>query len=119
MPFIFIVHQHQRRSLVEINEACSEGHLETCKGSDSDDGCNDCLKTDGAECPGCGTCFRPLERFVPDMEGICVPSDTLRDFVTAPVPPLFRLNTYYTALMSNYLTKALGDDVVVAINQAR
>jgi len=76
------------RQLSEGDAATCTGHLTPCGGGEV---CDTCFKTDGNTCANCKTCFQPLFNSVPEMDGICVGTEQLRDFILADAPPLITL----------------------------
>jgi hypothetical protein len=53
------------------------------------------------------------------MDGLRLPTGSLRDIVTANAVPIVKIKpSSYTTLMANYMASAVGDDVVVAITDA-
>ena len=77
------------RQLSEGDAATCTGHLTTCDGDDVA-ACDACLKSDET-CDDCKTCFQPLFNSVPEMDGICVGTKDLREFLLADTPALITL----------------------------
>lgn len=82
------------RQLSESEGATCTGHLSPCIESEDEseiEACDSCFKTEGATCDSCKTCFQPLFKSVPEMDGICVGTKDLREFLLADAPPLITL----------------------------
>jgi len=80
-------------------DQCDGTHGETCLDSLNERNCDLCLMNSNITCPGCFTCYRPLENTNPEMLGLCLPTEGLRDDAGNAVAT----QTMLMALMANYI----------------
>lgn len=99
--------------------------MTTCfEDTDIDDGgfadCNDCLKSEelAVNCLNCRTCFQPLYLSVPDMQGLCLSTNSIRSLFTAPAPSLPELHGLYTALTARYMDEKINNEIIKAIQDS-
>lgn len=89
------------------------GHYQTCLEDTGGIDCNACLQDpSGAACGECHTCWQPLHVSSPDVLGLCINTQDLRDFITADAVPNISVQALYTSLLTNHMDNLIGDDVV-------
>jgi hypothetical protein len=117
----FLLSWPQFRNLQENGgefETCT-GHYETCRFDTSTAAeCDACLLDEAGVCSDCGTCWQPLFTSVPDMDGLCLGTQQLRNLMTSDAIPIMTSQALYSTLMARYIEKAASTSVIDAVTTA-